>query len=94
MHRRHAHPAPRPAAYHDAVSRLAAARHQLRLADPHGGGPASDLDSRNGAILGAAIAGLDALAAVREQAPAAEASLEMVDQIRRELAEISGLVIG
>ncbi len=35
---------PRPEAYAEAVSRLASVRHALRLVDPFGGGPASDLD--------------------------------------------------
>jgi len=34
----------RPRAYSEAVSRLASVRQALRLVDPHGAGPASDLD--------------------------------------------------
>ncbi|MEO7655136.1 MAG: hypothetical protein ABIS23_05580 [Sphingomicrobium sp.] len=93
MLHRHANPAPKPGPYAEAVTRLATIRRSLRLVDPHGGGPASDLDSSSGAILGAAIAGLDALTALREQPAPAEASREMVDRIRRELAEISGIVL-
>src|SRR5688500_15158525 len=35
---------PRPQPYAEAVARLAGVRHALRLVDPHGGGPAPDLD--------------------------------------------------
>ena len=45
-------PEPRPLAYAEAVSRLASIRHALRLVDPYGGGPASDL-SDDAAIAGA-----------------------------------------
>src|SRR3954447_14725611 len=34
----------RPEAYAEAISRLASVRHALRLVDPFGGGPASDVD--------------------------------------------------
>jgi len=37
-------PRPRPEPYAEAVARLASVRHALRLVDPHGGGPASDLE--------------------------------------------------
>src|SRR5437867_2048208 len=37
-------PEPRPEVYAEAVSRLASVRHALRLVDPFGGGPASDMD--------------------------------------------------
>src|SRR3954470_20055080 len=34
----------RPEVYAEAISRLASVRHALRLVDPFGGGPASDVD--------------------------------------------------
>ncbi len=37
-------PAPRPAAYDEAVTRLAGIRHALRLVEPYAGGPAPDND--------------------------------------------------
>ena len=37
-------PAPAPQPYAEAVARLASVRHALRLVDPHGGGPAADMD--------------------------------------------------
>jgi hypothetical protein len=37
-------PRPRPEPYAEAVARLSSVRHALRLVDPHGGGPASDLE--------------------------------------------------
>ena len=43
---------PRPAAYAEAVSRLASVRHALRLVEPFAGGPASDPD-QDEAIAGA-----------------------------------------
>jgi hypothetical protein len=36
-------PQPRPEPYAEAVARLATVRHALRLVDPYGGGPASDM---------------------------------------------------
>lgn len=88
---------PVPGPYAEAVARLSAIHRSLRLAESHGGGPASDstgeADSSAGAIAEAAIVGLDALIAVGSDAAVApaEASREMVDRIRRELAEISGI---
>lgn len=99
MLHRHANPAPEPSPYAEAVTRLATIRRSLRLVDPHGGGPASDLaeeiEGRSTQMVSAAAAGLDALVAVHQQAATtpAEASREMVDRIRRELAEISGIVL-
>ena len=37
-------PQARPEPYAEAITRLASIRHALRLVDPHGGGPASDID--------------------------------------------------
>ena len=37
-------PEPRPQAYAEAVSRLASVRHALRLVEPFGAGPASDIE--------------------------------------------------
>ena len=99
MQRRLADSASNPNPYAEAVARLASIRRSLKLVDPHGGGPASDLaddiEERSSTMVSAAAAGLDALVAVHKQAATvpAEASREMVDQIRRELAEISGIVL-
>jgi len=105
-------PALEPGPYAEAIARLASIRHALKLVDPHGGGPASDLDvaaawdeadeakrrafdSRSAKLVSAAAAGLEALVAVHQQgsAPNGEASREMVDQIRRELAAVSRLIL-
>ena len=43
----------RPLAYAEAVSRLASVRHALRLVDPFGSGPASDLSEDDEAIAAA-----------------------------------------
>ena len=105
-----------PAAYSEAVSRLASVRQALRLVDPFGGGPASDLDedaalagawddageakrrlfgSRSAQIVGATAAGVEALLDERQlgREPHAEASKALVDQIRGELSEVSGLIL-
>ena len=103
-----------PGPYAEAIARLASIRHALRLVDPHGGGPASDLqqdlatawdqadearrrafDARSAKLVSAAAAGLEALVAVDQQGVPAnsEASREMVDQIRRELASVSRLML-
>ncbi len=73
--------------YGDAVARIETIRHALRASDEFGAGPAPDL------VVGAASAGLEALTAIREQTATAEASREMVERIRRELAEISKIVL-
>ena len=109
-------PNPEPGPYAEAIARLASIRHALRLVDPHGGGPASDLqgekdlttawdeadeakrrafDARSAKLVSAAAAGLEALVAVNQQGatPNGEASREMVDQIRRELASVSRLIL-
>ena len=72
--------------YGDAVERLSTISEVLRRGDDFGAGPAPDL------VIGAAVAGLDALTAVDRTATPAEASLDMVDRIRAELAEINGMV--
>lgn len=86
--------APRPAAnqgtYGDAVARLAGIRQALSRAAAAGAGPAPDLDARSDQVVGASVAGLNALAAVHGDS---EASRELVERIRRELAEISNLVL-
>ena len=106
----------RPKAYTEAVARLASVRQALRLVDPFGAGPASDLDeeaamasawhdagepkqrlfgSRSAQLVGATAAGVEALLDERDNGrqPHAEASKALVDQIRRELAEVSGLIL-
>ena len=109
-------PQPRPEPYAEAVARLASIRHALRLVDPHGGGPASDLgldeaiaaawdeadeakrrrfNARSSQIVSATAAGVEALLNQRQgaRAPHAEASRELVEQIRRELAEVARVVL-
>jgi hypothetical protein len=98
------------------VSRLASVRHALRLVDPHGGGPASDLDDETVAaaweeagdakrrwfdrstarLVGATAAGVEALVDARQNGcePHAEASQALVEQIRRELAQVSRQILG
>src|SRR6478672_4115415 len=109
-------PEPRPEAYAEAVSRLASVRHALRLVEPFGSGPASDLgdesiaerwdsaggskqryfDRRSGALVGAAAAGIEALLIERENGrePNQEATQAMVEQIRRELQDVAGIILG
>ena len=72
--------------YGDAVERLSTIGEALRRGNDFGGGPAPDL------VIGAAVAGLDALVAVDRSPEPAEASLDTVERIRRELAEINGMV--
>jgi len=52
-------------------------------------------DARSAKMVSAAAAGLEALVAIHQhgQTPNAEASREMVDQIRRELAKVSRLIL-
>ena len=106
--------APQP--YAEAVTRLASIRHALRLVDPFGGGPASDLnqdeaiaaawpeadnarrrafDTRSARLVGATAAGLEALLGERQKGrePNREASQALVEQIRRELAQVSRLIL-
>ena len=83
-------PAVNQGTYGDAVARLAGIRQALSIADATGAGPAPDLDARSDQVVGAATAGLNALAAVDGDSAA---SRELVERIRRELAEISTLVL-
>lgn len=110
-------PEQRPEAYAEAVSRLASVRHALRLVDPFGGGPASDLDedsaiasawdeapearrrwfdNRSARLVGATAAGVEALLEERQSGrePHAEAGQALVEQIRRELAQVSRVILG
>ena len=105
-------PRPRPEPYAEAVARLSSVRHALRLVDPHGGGPASDIDDddavaaawaeaddakrrafdkNSGKLVGAAAAGVEALLSEQQKGnePHEEASKLLVEQIRRELAEVA-----
>jgi hypothetical protein len=108
---------PVPEAYAEAISRLASVRHALRLVDPFGGGPASDVDgdaavacawdeaseakrrwfdNRSARLVGATAAGVEALLDQRQNSsePHPLASQELVDQIRRELAQVSRVILG
>jgi len=105
-------PRPRPEPYAEAVARLASVRHALRLVDPYGGGPASDVedddavaaawdeadeakrrsfDGRSSKLVGATAAGVEALLSEQQSGrePNGEASRLLVEQIRRELAEVA-----
>ena len=109
-------PEPRPLAYAEAVSRLASIRHALKLVEPFGSGPASDMDGddsvagawdqagearqrhfdrRSGALVGATAAGLEALLAERQEGrePNDAATQAMVDEIRRELEDVAGIIV-
>jgi hypothetical protein len=104
-----------PLGYAEAVSRLASIRHALKLVEPFGSGPASDIggdeavagawnqagearqrhfDRRSGALVGATAAGLEALLVERQNGrePNEAASEAMVDEIRRELQEVAGIL--
>ena len=113
-----------PLQYAEAVSRLASVRHAIRLLEPFGSGPASDVDDdqaigvaieaiasawdqagearrrlferRSGHMVAAASAGIEALLIERQEGrePAAAASEALVGQIRRELKEVAGIVLG
>ena len=108
---------PVPEAYAEAISRLASVRHTLRLVEPFGGGPASDVDgdaavacswdeasdakrrwfdNRSARLVGATAAGVEALLDERQNGrePHALASQELVEQIRRELAQVSRVILG
>jgi hypothetical protein len=108
---------PAPEAYAEAVSRLASVRHALRLVDPFGSGPASDIDAdapvaaawdeadeskrrwfdnRSARLVGATAAGVEVLLEQRQSGaePHAEASRELIDQIRRELTQVARIVLG
>src|SRR4051812_45264584 len=104
-----------PAAYAEAVSRLASVRHALRLVD--GGftaGPEADLDAQIDAawpsasnakhrwfgkcserLVGTAAAGIEALLGERHQGrePHASAGKILVDEIRRDLRDIAGIIL-
>src|SRR3954449_6286080 len=104
-----------PAAYAEAVSRLASVRHALRLVD--GGlsaGPEADLDDevaaawplagearqrcfdrRSARLVGTAAAGIEALLGQRHEGrqPHVMASKTLVDEIRRELRDVAGIVL-
>ena len=105
---------PEPLAYAEAVSRLASVRHAIRLVEPFGSGPASDLDAavagawdsaghakqrhfdrRSGALVGAAAAGIEALLVERQagREPHDEATQAMVEEIRRELQDVAGIIL-
>src|SRR4051794_6348001 len=53
-------------------------------------------DRHSGRLVGATAAGLEALVAARQigREPNAEASQKLVDEIRRELANVSRLIVG
>src|SRR5690348_2167845 len=110
-------PEDRPLAYAEAVSRLASVRHALRLVEPFGAGPASDMpddqpiasawgsageprqrlfDRRSARMIAGATAGIEALVIESQDGrePNAAASQALVDQIRRELEDIAGIVLG
>ena len=110
-------PEERPLAYAEAVSRLASVRHALRLVEPFGAGPASDMsgdepvaaawdsageprqrlfDRRSARMIAGATAGIEALVIESQDGrePNAAASQALVDQIRRELEDIAGIVLG
>ena len=109
-------PQPRPEPYAEAIARLATIRHALRLVDPFGGGPASDIDddeaiaaawdraddskrrwfdARSGRLVEATAAGVEALLGEKQKGnePHQEAAQALVEQIRRELAEVSKVVL-
>ena len=117
------HLAPQPAtqetplAYAEAVSRLASVRHALRLVEPFGAGPASDIsddyslagawdsagearqelfDRRSARMVDAASAGIEALLIESREGrePHAAASEALAAEIRRELREVAGIVLG
>ena len=52
-------------------------------------------DRRSGALVGAAAAGLEALLTERQQGrqPHQDATKAMVDQIRRELQDVAGIIL-
>jgi hypothetical protein len=83
-------PASDPGPYGDAVARLAGIRQALMRTTTDGSGPAPDLDDQSNQLIGAAAAGLAALSAVEGEGAA---SRDLVERIRRELAQISNLVL-
>ena len=83
-------PTHEPLPYGEAVERLSGIRQALFRAEGFGAGPAPDLDSQSDQVVSAAAAGLAALTAVDGDSAA---SRELVERIRKELAEISNLVL-
>ena len=106
-----------PLPYAEAVSRLASVRHALRLVEPFGAGPSSDVtddeslaaawdsageakqrlfERRSARMIDAASAGIESLLIESREGrePHAEASQALVNEIRRELREVAGIVIG
>jgi len=106
----------RPLAYAEAVSRLASVRHALRLVEPFGAGPASDLtddepiaaawdeagaakqrlfDRRSARMIAGATAGIETLLTECQggREPHSFASQALIDEIRRELREVAGIVL-
>src|SRR3954471_7168982 len=108
-------PSSEPPAYAEAVARLASIRHALRLVEPFGAGPASDLpddaiasawdqageakrrnfDRRSSQLVGAAAAGVEALLTERNKGREAHqaASQHLVEEIRRELADVARVIL-
>src|SRR3954447_20932362 len=108
-------PEPKPQVYAEAVARLASIRHALRLVEPFGAGPASDLpddaiasawdqagegrqrnfDRRPSQLVGATAAGVEALLTERNKGREAHqaASQHLVDEIRRELADVARVIL-
>ena len=104
-----------PLAYAEAVSRLATVRHALKLVEPTGSGPASDVDDeavagawdaagetrrslfdrRSARMICAATAGIEAIVIERQEGRQihSAASQALVDEIRRELRDIAGIVL-
>src|SRR5687767_14092082 len=104
-----------PAAYAEAVSRLASIRHALRLVEPTGAGPASDagdeematawdrasapaqmlFDRRAARAVAATAAGVEALLIAGQEGCGSNqaASQALVDEIRRELRDIAGIIL-
>jgi hypothetical protein len=91
-------------------------RHALKLVEPTGAGPASDVDDeavagawdaagetrrslfdrRSARMIGGASAAIEAIAIERQEGRQVHsaASQALVDEIRRELREIAGIVLG
>ena len=97
-----------PLDYAEAVSRLASVRHALRLVDggfsedrlatawPEAGEARQRwFDRRSGRLVGQTAAGIEALLGARSEGrePHREASRTLVDEIRRELRDVAGIVL-
>jgi hypothetical protein len=112
----HSAPEESPQPYAEALTRLASVRHALRLVEPFGAGPASDLsideaiaagweeagenrqklfDRRSERLVGATAAGIEALVIEREEGrePHAAAGKTLIDEIRRELQDVAGILL-